>query len=82
MYTKNEELTIIFIFNNHDVVWHAMDGNCTISDIFQELKDKFNIKKCMLDIEQHTFVKPVNLLLKPILHKGIGCDIHVTYAKD
>ena len=69
---------LVFIFNRRKVVWHQANSDYTIADIFEYLEKVFQIKKCMLDIEQHTFFKPNNLLLQPLLRNHAGCDIHVS----
>ena len=69
---------VVFIFNRRKVVWHEANSNYTVADVFKDLENIYNVKKCMLDIEQHTFLKPNNLLLQPLMRNRAGCDIHVS----
>jgi hypothetical protein len=69
---------LVFIFNRRKVVWHEANSNYTVADVFKDLENIYNVKKCMLDIEQHTFFKPNNLLLQPLMRNRAGCDIHVS----
>ena len=69
---------LVFIFNRRKVVWHEANSNYTVADVFKDLENIYNVKKCMLDIEQHTFLKPINLLLQPLMRNRAGCDIHVS----
>lgn len=71
-------LYIVFIFNRRKVIWHEANSNYTVANVFEDLENIYDVKKCMLDIEQHTFLKPNNLLLQPLLRNRGGCDIHVS----
>ena len=77
MSTKNE-IFIVLIFNNRKVEWHIVDSSYTIAHIYKDLERLFNIKKCMLDIEKHNFIKPSKILLQPLIRNPVGCDIHIT----
>jgi hypothetical protein len=69
---------IVFIINKHNVIWHETNINSTISTIFRELEVNYNIKKCMLDIKEYTFVKPCKIFVKDLLDDKYGCTIYVT----
>ena len=78
---KDQEFFIVFIINKRHVRWHTMNNSCTIRDIYNDLKHEYNIKKCMLDIEDQTFIRPSNIYIRKILSDGynrMGCNIHVT----
>ena len=77
----DQDFFIVFIINKRHVRWHTMSNSCTIQDIYNDLKHEYNIKKCMLDIEDQTFIRPSNIYIRKILSDGynrMGCDIHVT----
>lgn len=77
-FNYEETMYLVFILNRRKVSWHEVSSDYTIADIFEYLEKVFQVKKCMLDIEQHTFFKPNKLLLQPLLRNHAGCDIHVS----
>lgn len=76
--STGNEVFIVLIFNKRNVDWHIVDSSYTIAHIYKDLETLFNIKKCMLDIEKHNFIKPSKILLQPLIRNPVGCDIHIT----
>ena len=75
---EKKTMYLVFIFNRRKVEWHLVDSTYTIANIFEDLEKIYNIKKCILDIENHTFIKSSKILLQPLIRNSTGCDIHIT----
>ena len=71
----SKEIFIVFIINGRYTRWDIFNEKTTISDIFILLKNKYQIEKCIVEIQELFLHAKSKCLLTDIAPEGGSIDI-------